>query len=166
MLEEGELVGALKDLGIDEDNYRILSLLPFVLVAWSDGKVQRAERSRIVELARSNGFLTDGGEAVLADWLKDQPLPDYYDRGFKILIELARRERGIGANMNAQTLRELVDLSFDIARAAGGLFGKAWSISPQEKTALDSVADVLSIDDGKAWKELLEDIEKSSQNSQ
>jgi len=157
MAEKDELLGALAELGINEDNYQVLSLLPFVLVAWSDGKVQRAEKSKIVELARANGLLA-GGESVLEDWLRDQPLPEYYDKGFKTLVELARRERGIGSEMNAQSLRELVDLSSDIASAAGGLFGKAWSVSDAEKTALSDVAEMLSIDDGQSWKELLEDL--------
>ncbi len=158
MLEKGKLIDVLEGLGITEENYRVLSLLPFVLVAWSDGKIQRAERNRIVELARANGFLSSGGQRMLEDWLKDQPPPDYYDKGFKALIELARRERGIGSDINTDSLAELIDLSFDIARAAGGLFGKAWSISSAEKTALDVVASTLSIDDGQSWKELIEDI--------
>lgn len=160
MLDKSELVEALSKLGIDEENYRVLSLLPFVLVAWSDGKVQRAERSRIIELASANGFLPGGGEKLLEDWLNDQPLPEYYNLGFKVLIELARRERGLGADINADSLRELVDLSVDVARAAGGLFGQAWSVSASEKDALDSLGTILSIDDGSSWAELLQDLER------
>lgn len=159
MLENGTLVDGLKKLGISEDNYRVLSLLPLVLVAWSDGKVQPAEQKRILEVARNNGLSSYGGGGVLEGWINEQPSQEYYDLGFKLLIELARRDRGVGADMNAETLRDLIDMSFNIATAAGGLFGKVWTISPSERAALDTVASTLSIDDGQSWKELLEDIE-------
>lgn len=158
MLGKDELTTSLQDLGINQDNYRVLSLLPMVLVAWSDGKIQRAERNRIVEIAKTNGFLGGGGEAILDKWLKDKPLDAYFDLGFKALIELARKERGLGSDMNSQSLKELEALSFEVASAAGGLFGQAWSVSPDERKALNSLAGILSIDDGQSWGELLEDL--------
>lgn len=162
MLENGTLLNELKALGITEDNYRVLSLLPLVLVAWSDGKVQSAEHRKILDIAQRNQLAPFGGVAVLEGWLMNQPARDYYNKGFKLLIELARRERGIGADMNASTLRELVDLSLDIANAAGGLFNKVWNVSAAERDAIDTVASTLSIDDGQSWKELLEDIDKEA----
>jgi hypothetical protein len=166
MLNDKELIEALSELGIDADNYRVLSLLPFVLVAWSDGKIQRAERARIVEIARVKGFLEGNGDTILADWLNNQPLPHYYNKGFKVLIELARRERGMGAEMNANTLEELVSLSADIAQAAGGIFGLAWSVNDYERTALNDLGEILHIDDGSSWAEMLEDLEKTSTASE
>lgn len=166
MLEDSALLNELKKIGITEDNYRVLSLLPLVLVAWSDGKVQSAEHRKILDIANRNQFAPLGGIAVLEGWLRNEPTPDYYDKGFRLLIELARRERGIGADMNASTLQDLLDLSVDIAASAGGLFGKAWSISNAERDAIDTVASTLSIDDGQSWKELLEDIEKGEKKTE
>ena len=160
MLDRDELRSALQELGINEDSYRVLALLPLVSVAWSDGKVQAAEQSRIIEVAQANGLLTGGGQMVLERWLTNEPLAEEYERGFKLLIELARRQRGMGSDMNAATLRELIDFSFEVANAAGGLFGKVWTISPAEQDALQHVAETLSIDDGQSWGELLEDLDK------
>ena len=64
MLKDKELIEALSELGIDAENYPVLSLLPFILVAWSDGEIQRAERSRIIELARAKGFIEGEGGGV------------------------------------------------------------------------------------------------------
>lgn len=159
MLNDSKLIEELGDLGITSENYRVLSLLPLVLVAWSDGKVQHAEHAKILELARSGGFL-GGGESILTNWLREEPTDEYYRKGFSILTELARRERGLGSDINAETLQDLVDLSSDVASAAGGLFGKVWTVNDAEKTAIDNVATLLEIDDGQSWKELLEDLEQ------
>ncbi len=159
MLSKEDIINSLQDLGITGENYRLLSLLPLVLVAWADGRVQRAEKKRIVEIAESEGFLHKSNEAMVENWLTQQPSRDYYDKGFKVLVELGRRQRGEGSDITTQTLSDLVDLSVDIAQAAGGLFGRSRSISVHERTALHTLAQALTIDDGQSWTELLEDLE-------
>lgn len=158
MHEKDELIDSLTKLGINEDNYRVLSLLPLVLVAWSDGKVQLAEQDKIFLVAGERGLLEGGGEEILTRWLAEQPTPSYFDLGLSTLVELARRGRGAGADINARSLRELIDLSFDVAQAASGLFGRLWTVSSEEREALDTLASILAIDDGQSWRELLEDL--------
>ncbi len=160
MLEKDELVASLKKLGINEINYRVISVLPLVLVAWADGKVQQAEKNKIFEIAGKRGLLVGGGDQVLSEWLDQKPSPSYFDLGFQTLVELARKQRGPGANLSAANLRELIDLSSDVALAAGGLFGHFWTVSEDERQALDRLAATLSIDDGQSWGELLEDLEE------
>ena len=160
MLEKDGIIQELNGLGISEENYRVISLLPMVLVAWSDGEVQKEERDLIIEIAYTNEFISGDGEAVLNRWLIEQPTQDYYEKGFKVLIEIARRSRdGLGSDISATSLRGLINLSVDVASAAGGLFGKVWTISNEERVALDKVAELLTIDDGQSWMELMEDLE-------
>ncbi len=155
---EDTLLSSLKELGINQDNYGVLALLPLVLVAWSDGKVQKAEKVRVLEIAHENGFLV-GGEDVLKGWLDREPTRAYYDTGFEVLIELARRERGVGTGLNADSLQELLDLSMDVAKAAGGLFGKAFTVCDAERAAMNSLAGTLSVDDGASWQDLLAELD-------
>lgn len=158
MLEKEELIESLGKLGINEENYRVLSVLPLVMVAWADGRVQNAEKGKIFQIAGERGLLDGGGDEVLSGWLRQKPAPGYFESGFKVLVELARKQRETGADMNAATLRELIDLSFDVAQAAGGLFNQLWTVSAPEREALDTLASILSVDDGQSWGELLEDL--------
>ena len=158
MLENEALIESLHKLGINEENYRVLSTLPLVLVAWSDGKVQTAEQNKIFRVAGERGLLAGGGDEVLTKWLEEKPTPAYFDLGLKTLVELARRRRGTGDDMSARNLRELLDMSFDVATTAGGLFGQLWTVSAVEREALDDMASILSVDDGQSWSELFEDL--------
>ena len=159
---DDQLVKTLKELGITEENHRVLALLPLVLVAWADGKMQRAEIQRILDIARTHGFIGEGGTAatdVLDGWLAEKPSKEHADKALRALVELARRKRGMGADLNADTLHKLEGLCLDIAAAAGGLFGLTGKVSAAEEEVIDSLAGVLHIDDGHSWKELLEELE-------
>jgi len=159
MPEKDEIFESLAELGITEDNYRVLSLLPLVLVAWSDGRVEQAEREKIFRVAGERGLLEGTGGEVLTGWLDHAPAPSYYDLGFRTLVELARRKRGAGADINVRSLGELLDLCFDVAGAAGGLFDQLWTVSAAEREALDTLAGILAVDSGQSWKELIEDLD-------
>jgi hypothetical protein len=56
---------SLQELKFPSEAYRIVALLPLVYVAWTDGKVQEAKRTLILEIARTRGLLDRGGEASL-----------------------------------------------------------------------------------------------------
>ena len=159
MADEDRLIKALEELGVDGESYRVLALLPLVLVAWADGKMQPREVKRLLDVARRKDFLPPSAVTVLEGWIAEQPSKEYADRALRALVELARRERGVGADLSAQDLRKLTSLSFDIASAAGGLWGDVLSVSSEEEQVIESLAEVLHIDDGQSWKELLEDLE-------
>lgn len=161
MSENDALLEQLSELNIHVDNHRVLALLPLVFVAWSDGQIQQAERELILDVAKNHDFVDEGGKGLLELWLREPLTPEYYQKGFVVLKELARRERDPGASMDAETLQELIALSLDVAKAAGGLFGMAWSVCAEEEVALAQIAAALSIDDGNAWTELLSDLDKS-----
>jgi tellurite resistance protein len=158
MQQNDTLLDELRELQIHVDNHRMLALLPLVFVAWADGRIRKGERETIMEVARANNFLPEGGEGLLTLWLQEQPTPEYYEKGFAVLRELARRERDLGATMDAGTLQDLIGFSLDVAKAAGGLFDKYWTVCAEEEVALAQIAAALSIDDGGAWAELQEDL--------
>jgi hypothetical protein len=158
MADGDRLLGQLEELGINKDNYRVLALLPLVLVAWADGKVQSAELGRMLDIARRQGFLPASGAAVFEGWLVQKPSEDYVRKSLAALVELARRKRGVGADLSAIDLRQLSELSFDIAVCAGGLWGDVFSVTADEEQTVGELAQVLNIDSGQSWKELLEDL--------
>lgn len=160
LVAEDVLLNSLKALNIHVENHKALALLPLVFVAWSDGKIQRGERELILELAKLHHFIDEGGEGLLESWLQDEPTPAYFEQGFQLLTELARREREPGKDITIQTLQDLIAMGLDVAKAAGGLFGKFWTVSAEEEVALAKIANALSIDDGSAWRELQSELDK------
>lgn len=159
MTEEDRLITTLEELGITKDNYRVLALLPLVLVAWADGRVQTAEFSKLLEIARRRSFLAPSAVKLFESWILERPSQEYVHKSLQALVELARRKRGVGADLGARDLRKLVELSVDVAEVAGGLWGDELAVHKEEEATIDSLAEVLHIDDGQSWKELLEDIE-------
>lgn len=155
---EDTLLQDLHQLGLNETSYRALLLLPLVEVAWSDGRIQAAEAAAIEDLARKNDFFSADAQALLQRWLKAPPTDTERELGMRTLVELARRRGGAGASLEAKTLQELFELSCQVASAAGGFFGLSSSISSAERACLDQIADILHIDDGNSWSEMLSDL--------
>jgi len=158
MADDDRLLSQLEELGINKDNYQVLALLPLVLVAWADGKVQSAELGRMLEVAQRRGFMPASAVEVFEGWLEQKPSDEYVKTSLEALVELARRKRGVGADLSAADLRKLAELSFDIAVCAGGLWGDVFSVTADEERTVDELAQVLNIDNGQSWKELLEDL--------
>jgi len=138
-----KLVERLRSLGIDRENYRVLALLPLVQVAWADGRVQQAEEQLITEAATQLG-LEPGGTwvGVLQSWLRSPPSDLDYLRGQQALLALAQLS---ASDLDQSTLGELIDLSAEVAQAAGGLFGVMFQIEDTEKRALNDIAQILSL---------------------
>jgi hypothetical protein len=158
MADEDRLLTQLEELGINRDNYRVLALLPLVLVAWADGKIQDAEIGRMLDAAQRRSFLTAKSVSIFDGWLREKPSDDYVEKSLAALVELARRKRGVGADLSAKDLRKLTELSIDIAVCAGGLWGDVMSVTDAEEQTVNELAQVLHIDDGMSWKEMLEDL--------
>lgn len=152
------LLQDLRQLGLTENSYRALLLLPLVEVAWADGRIQPAEAAAIEELARKNDFFSVEAQSLLKNWLAAPPSDSDRELGMRTLVELARRRGGAGASLKAETLQDLIELSFQVASAAGGFFGLSSPISAPERASLDRIADILHIDDGGSWSELLSDL--------
>jgi hypothetical protein len=136
---ETEILKGLHQLGIGASNHRLVLLLPLVQVAWADDTVQLAERERILEVARQAGLLDDEGFLVLEQWLLKRPSDDDLALGRDILVALAHRQFGLGQDVTPTDLDAVRDLSVEVAKAAGGLFGIAFSISPEERATLDAL---------------------------
>ncbi|MEZ4317027.1 MAG: hypothetical protein R3F61_05975 [Myxococcota bacterium] len=142
-MTEREILDGLHQLGIGARNHRLVLLLPLVQVAWADSEIQAAEREHILETARAAGLMDDEGFALVMKWLTVRPSDDDLALGRDILVSLAYRERGIGADVSAPDLQRVRDLCEQVASSAGGLFGIAFTISREERIALAVIEDAL-----------------------
>lgn len=141
-----ELIKALHGLGIDEESHRVIALLPLVHVAWADGEVQSAERRLIERIARDHAMVPGDGPRILHQWLRTPPTAAYLQRGTRVLRHLARRERGLGADLKLETVSEVLQFCEDVANAAGGLFGLVWRVAQTERVALREIGEALDLD--------------------
>ena len=139
-MTDAELRALLRALGIDSRTWRVISVLPLAQVAWADGRIQPAERRRIIEIASEHDVLGGDGRMVLEGWLRFCPTEDYFERGMHALTAIA--ERG-GLRSCGMSSTELMDCGAEVARAAGGFFGMLGTIHSDERAALDGLRERL-----------------------
>ncbi len=137
-MTDAEITLGLGRLGIDKASYRVLTFLPLVQVAWADGRIQDAERKIILDTAARHGCAEGPGAEVLHGWLTDRPSDRYFARGRQLLLALAHKRRGLGADLQMRDVADLVDLCEDVAHAAGGLFG-VFPVHVQERRAITEI---------------------------
>lgn len=137
-------------LGLTEEQFRALGLAPLVEVAWSDGRVDFAERSAIKRFAKRKGWLVQGGDVILDGWLKDKPSDAFYDDARAALAALARDRRGLGTAFPEGTLGAVLCGCRDVASSSGGLLGLRDPIGPEEDRALQRIADAFELG---LWRE-------------
>jgi len=153
-----QLVESLAKLGLNEQNYSALVLLPLIQVAWADGKIQRSEKRLILQIAEDHGFLKGGGQQVVNGWLAGRPTDEELSLGARTLVGLAllAEEDDDASTVTIKTLTELLDFSHLVARAAGGLFGLAEPITRSELQCLDEVGRTLQVHSGQTWLDMLD----------
>lgn len=141
-MTDRELTEALALLGLDRANHRAIGLLPLIEVAWADGRVQRAERDLIVKTAARYGI--EPGDAWLDRWLKRRPPATTFLTARTVLLALMARA-GRSEWSAPETLEALLDLCTDVAAAAGGLFGLAFTIERSERACMEEIATSLAL---------------------
>jgi tellurite resistance protein len=142
----------LEQLRLPREAYRVVSMLPLVYVAWADGKVQKAERTMILDIARSRGLLEHGGDAALERWLEVRPGKAQLEADLGMLNELARSDEQLAAGYDADEEQLLLAWCQDVADAAGGLLGLRSARRAEETAALKTIAAALDLRGAKQWR--------------
>ncbi len=156
-VDDADLRRQLRSLGVDRDTWRVVTLLPLVEVAWADGRVQAAERARIVRLAQDSEALEGDGRLILEGWLSYRPSPAYFARGRGVLLDLLARPEA-----QAFQVDDILDACLGVAEAAGGLFGVVATVEPEERALLAKMARELP--DFEAWPALLGGLEDAAEH--
>jgi hypothetical protein len=136
-----ELVRGLKELGLDGASFGAVALLPLVEVAWADRAVQPAERAFILEVAAGHRFAEGRAGQVLEGWLTTRPTPEQFELGRRLMVALTLRPRGSHARLSPHTVDAMLDLCSHLAAEAGGLFGYAFTVTPDERRAIRRIAE-------------------------
>lgn len=139
-MTDAELLDELAALGVDESSWRAVLLLPMVQVAWADGRIQPRELRLLRDVAAAYGLADGPTGVVLERWLTEPPSPEVVARGRAVLVHLAHRHRGLGADLPEDLLDTIQAFCLGVARAAGGLFDVLFTVDARERAALDEIA--------------------------
>lgn len=139
-------------MGIDQETYPVVAILPLVQVAWADGTIQSDERELIMHVASRSLEINETGMILLENWLRYRPSDAYLQAGIEVLSALAKKTSWRLVSLN--TLNDVVGFSWDVAKAAGGLFGFG-RVDTTEKEALSLIANHLKVANAKNIGELL-----------
>ena len=138
-VDNQELLGRVRDLGVTLETAPALFLTPLVQVAWAEGSVGNREREAVLRLARERDVQEDSpAYAQLVEWLKVRPSDALFDAGLEVIkygfAVLPPKE------MEERIIR-LIDACHDVAAASGTelarLLGLGDGVSRVEAHMLD-----------------------------
>ena len=127
----------LIDADIQPETFAAVSLIPVVLVAWADGKLDDRERAAILAAAEEQG-LSDSGPAhqLLQEWLNTQPEENLLST-WKDYISAFCETVSTEIKTNLQT--QIMGRATSVASATGGILGLGNKISASEQRILDDL---------------------------
>ncbi len=128
----------LTELGIGPETALALRLVPLVVVAWADGRIDEREREAIRKAAEKEG-VTSGEHAaeLLTAWLAHRPDGELLD----LWKQSVRHVSGsLTAAEKSEMRQRLLGSARAVAETAGGLLGLSSKVSPEEKKVLDDLA--------------------------
>ena len=136
-LKDPELLQELQALGFTPETVPLLPLAPVIEMAWAEGGVSDAERTLIVQLARSRG-IAEGSPAdrQLSDWLARRPDAQVFTRARRLIRAMLT---GPAQEQGALTADDLVEYCEKIAAASGGILGIN-RVSSEERALLKTLA--------------------------
>ncbi len=112
-----------------------LCLVPIIMVAWADGKIEEKERRAVLEGAGKNGLGED--HEIIKEWLQHKPdesLMDAWKAYMTGLCEIIHRESLIALKT------DILEHTRMVAEASGSFLGLTNPISAKEQAVLDGVA--------------------------
>ena len=140
-LEHESLLDDLIAADVGVETIAALGLVPLVVVAWADGKVQSQERKALVEAAQQSG-VKPGSIAwdLFSSWLDEEPDPRLFATWKNYVSQLHE----VWAYDSIAVLEaEVTGRAERVARAAGGILGVG-SIYGSESDVLKEIRDAFS----------------------
>lgn len=132
-IRDAALLDRLVDLGIRVDTVEALVLVPLLLVAWADGKMDPAERDAVLRAAEAHGVPRGGpGFALLEAWTAERP-PAELATSWRSYIDALMQE--LSADQRWALEERILERARNVARASGGFLGLS-KISAEEEAVL------------------------------
>ena len=143
-ITDDEVLDALIAMDIRGETLAALALVPLVVVAWADGKVQDQERKAILQAAAETG-LTIKSEpyALLEGWLDQQPGPALLDVWKDYAASLAAQ---LSDSARRALTRDILGRAERVAEAAGGFLGLGNKVSREERDVLNELKQAFATD--------------------
>jgi hypothetical protein len=137
-----ELLDRLEELGFSDETVLLVHLLPFVEMAWADGAVSPAARSRVMNAGRERGVEEPSpAHRQLDGWLTTRPSDALFAEAPRV-IAIVLGERSLGER--EAYVQAVLDGCTAIASASGGVLGLG-KISSAERRVLDRIRGSLRI---------------------
>ena len=140
-VEDDALLVDLAHHGITLDTVPVLHLMPLIEVAWADGEIQTLERDLIMDAAAQKGITEGPAFEFLTHLLSARPDQTLVTAALKFLAHLVAAlpdAEGTAARDN------LLELTWRVADACGGVFGLWGRVEDEEKDALKKIVDVFN----------------------
>ena len=135
-IDNEEILDALVDLAVEPETLVAFSLVPLVMVAWADGKIQPKERDAILKAAIERGVAESSPtHTLLKNWLQMPPSPLLFETWKGYIRELLP---SLGDRSREHLKTSSLGRARAIAEAAGGFLGIA-SISAGERKMLEKL---------------------------
>jgi hypothetical protein len=144
---------SLRNLGINNSNYKVLKLLPLVYVAWADGRIEPEQEQRLLDLAHNHFQIGDRGEVLLKRWINERPTKEYMQEGLHDILLLAHAPDDW--EFDVDEFHGLLAHAEAIARTTAEAMDAPSAVDPSEEAALQEIARELGIDDGQSWATLM-----------
>jgi hypothetical protein len=136
-VHDPEMLRELDQLGFTPDTIALLPLVPVLQVAWAEGSVTSAERSLVINLARSRGIAAgSAADRRLKEWLEHKPSEGTFHKATRLIAAIIDSPDRGALHASGNELFEYCD---KIAHASGGIFGIG-RVSPEERAALNEIA--------------------------
>jgi hypothetical protein len=134
-LQDPALLRDLEQLGFTPDTLPLLPLVPVLQVAWAEGGISAAERTMIVNLARSRGITAGtAADRQLTDWLDRRPSDDTFRKAGRLIGAMLDHPGTLTVDP-----ADLLAYCEQIAAASGGILGIG-KVSAEERAALQQIA--------------------------
>ena len=136
-IHDPDVLRELDLLGFTPDTIALLPLVPVLQVAWAKDGVSPAERTLVVNLARSRGVAAGShADRQLTLWLEHRPSEETFHKANRLIAAIVGSPASGSLHLTAA---ELVEQCGRIAHASGGIFGIG-RVSAEERAALEEIS--------------------------
>jgi hypothetical protein len=132
-ITDSDLLDELLAVGATAESVSAISLVPLILVAWSDGKLDAEEREPIAQAAKNEGISSGSpAEKLLEHWLATKPKRELAST-WKHYISAVMQRMSDDAKLSLR--REIIGRANAVANASGGILGFG-KVSSDEKRVI------------------------------
>ena len=141
-VKDEALLDRMAELHLNGELMSAFQLYPLIEVAWADGKLEDAEAAAVLAAAEKHGISKDSkAHAYLSERLRLGPSKDVRT----IWMMFAKDLKSTLSASGLDAFRaDIFELCRSVARASGGMLGKAFSVAGAEKDVMAEIEKALT----------------------